>query len=139
MIELLVEVVNYSSVVDLLQFHVRIQEVIIHSLRLPLPRLVIILFEFFRVDDAAEAEDDPFLVLLLLLRQGLSPEVAQPCGDTVPIGHVDQVDELFPVVLNVEVKEPHEETMGSQDAGTYTNFAAISLGVLELSFLLVDS
>ncbi len=134
LIEFFIEIVNYCPIVYLFNLNVGIEESV--SLGLLTSRVFIVFFYLLAIDDVFEPKDDSLLVFLFLFRERPPGQMAQSGRDTVAEGHVDQTDELVPVLLDVKVKEFDQEAMRGKYAGANSNFRGILLIVFELPLLL---
>lgn len=75
---------------------------------------MIIFFELLRVNNGCESENDFFFfIFLFFFRQRPTAQMAQSGWNTIAIRHVDQIDELFFIVLDVEIEKFDEEAMNS--------------------------
>lgn len=105
LVQLLIEVIKHGPIMYLFQLHIRINKVVIDTFRLLCTCFVIVFFKLLGVDDICKTKNDSFFILLFLLGQGSPVQMTESSWNAVTIWHVDEVDELFSVVLNVEIEK----------------------------------
>ena len=105
LVQFLIEVIKHGPIMYLFQLHIRINKVVIDAFRLLCTCFVIVFFKLLGVDDICKTKNDSFFILLFLLGQGSPVQMTESSWNAVTIWHVDEVDELFSVVLNVEIEK----------------------------------
>lgn len=137
LIEFFIEIIDYCPIVYLFNLNVGIEETV--GFGLLTSSIFIVFFYLLAIDDVFEPKDNSLLILLFLNRERSAGQMVQPGRDTVAKGHVDQTDELLPVLLDVKIKEFDQKAMCGKDAGADSNFGGILLIMLELPLLLHHS
>lgn len=73
---------------------------------------------FVIVNHLFQTVNDSLVVFFCFVHRSYSVQMSHPRNNALAEGHVDKTDELFPVILNVEVKESNQKIMHSEDACT---------------------
>ena len=66
-------------------------------------------------------------------------EMADSGRNAVPVRHVDEIDELLAVVLDVKIEEFYQKTMDGKDVGAYRYLCVVGVASSNVTFLLDDA
>jgi hypothetical protein len=66
-------------------------------------------------------------------------EMADSGRNAVPVRHVDEIDELLAVVLDVKIEEFYQKAMDGKDVGAYRYLGVVGVGNSNVTFLLDDA
>ena len=98
--------------------------------------VIIVLVDFVICYHLLESEYYAFIVLLLFFRERFSLYAPQPGRNAITIGHIDEIDKLFFVVLNIIVKKFDEKGVNRQNISANSYFRVNLIILFKLTLLL---
>ena len=134
-IKLFIEVIQYRSVVDPLQLHIGIIETRTKARIMPLHVAVVLLYILIRYY-LVQPEQNPIFILFLTLRQSNPLMISHPGRNAIPERHIEKVDKIIFVILDVVVKKFDQKSVNGKDICVNTHLVMQLVDLFSVSFLL---